>query len=255
MEKKPEAVLSIKNVVKKFGGLTAVNNVNLDVYPNEILGIVGDNGAGKSTLIKMVTGVYPPDSGKIYFENEGIDGKSPQEVRNLGIETIYQDLALVGSLDASANVFLGKEVIRNRFMGSLNIKYMREETKSAMEKLAFNLPDLSRAVGFLSGGQQQGVAITRSIYWGKKFLIMDEPTAALGVKESIRVLNIILEAVQHVKAIIIIAHNIDHVIKVATRVVVMRNASIVSEIDCVKHENKDYLHNEIVAAITGKDFK
>ena len=128
LEKKSEPVLSIRNVTKKFGGLTAVNNVNLDVYPGEILGIVGDNGAGKSTLIKMVTGVYPPDSGKIYFENEGIDGKSPQEVRNLGIETIYQDLALVGSLDASANVFLGKEVIRNRFMGSLNIKYMRKET-------------------------------------------------------------------------------------------------------------------------------
>lgn len=255
MGKKLEAVLSVKNVTKKYDGVTAVDNVNLDVYPNEIVGLVGDNGAGKSTLIKMITGVRSPDSGKIYLENERIDKKTPKEIRNLGIETIYQDLALVGSLDPSANVFLGKEVILNSFLGSLNLRYMRKETKNAMEKLAFNLPDHTRPVSFLSGGQQQGVAITRSIYWGKKFLIMDEPTAALGVNESIKVLNLILETIKHVKAMIIIAHNIDHIIKVATRVVIMRNASIISQIECEEYKNnKDLLHNEIVCAITGKIF-
>lgn len=255
MKENSETIIKVENVTKRFGGVTAVDDVSLDVYPGEIVGLVGDNGAGKSTLIKMISGVLVPDGGRIYLNKTRIDRKRPKEIRELGIETIYQDLAVINNLTASANVFLGKEVIKNNFLGTLNLKYMDNETEKAMKKFAFELPDLHRPVKFLSGGQRQGVAITRAIHWGKKFLIMDEPTAALGVKESSKVLDIILEIIKHVKAIIMIAHNMEHVIKVATRILVMRTGRLVTNVNCKDYVGRsDDLHNEVVQAITGKTY-
>lgn len=247
-----EPVLLVEGVSKHFGGVTAVDNVSVKVFEGEIVGILGDNGAGKSTLIKMISGVYSPNSGKIYLEGKRIDGKSTKEVRDMGIETIYQDLAMADRLDASANVFLGKEVYKNRFFDTLNEKFMAEETIKTLGMLAIQLPNAKRAVGLLSGGQRQGVAITRSIYWGKKFIIMDEPTAALGVNESLKVLELIKQTIKNVKAMIIITHNVEHVIQVAHRAVIMRNSRIVSRINFSDYKDRTVdLHNDIVKGITG----
>lgn len=248
--KKP--IIAIDKVSKHFGGIIAVNEISLEIYPGSIVAIVGDNGAGKSTLIKMISGVYPVDSGKIYFEGTDVTNRSAKEMRNLGIETIYQDLALASNLDSSSNIFLGREPVRNRFFNIIDRKYMREASIKKINEVGFNIPNIRRRVRDLSGGQQQGIAILRAIFWSKKVIIMDEPTAALGVKESEKVMNLIRETIKHVKSIIIIAHNIDHVIKLASRAIVLKNARKVKDISFSDYNGRSTeLHNDIVKAITG----
>lgn len=217
-----EPILSIDNVSKRFGGVLASRNVSLDLYAGEVLALAGDNGAGKSTLIKMIAGVHQPDSGEIRFRGERITNRNPQEVRDLGIETIYQDLALADNLDVGVNIFLGRELMK-KFLGIpiIDRKKMREEAKGALKHLGIALNDLSMPVQFLSGGQRQAIAISRAVYWQAKLIIMDEPTAALGVPEQREVKSLIKKLQAQGVAIILISHNLTDIFDVCDRILVL----------------------------------
>ncbi len=227
-----DTLLRVTNITKRFGGLTAVNDVSLDVNIGEVIGLLGDNGAGKSTLIKMISGVYKPDEGEMFFNGQKAEFSSPREARDIGIETIYQDLALAENLDVGSNIFLGREIL-NSYMGGLiktvNHSRMREEAVKALDRLDIRLPSLTQQVLNLSGGQRQAVAIARSIYWNAKLMIMDEPTAALGVSEQRKVLRLVKTLCNQGVPVIIISHNMQDVFAVATRIVVMRRGKKVGE--------------------------
>ncbi len=227
----PEPALRVEGLTKRFGGLTAVDNVDMAVYPGEVVGLIGDNGAGKSTLIKMISGVYRPDGGKIFLQGRETTFVSPLEARRLGVETIYQDLALCENLDATANIFLGREPMR-RSLGLLKAvdrKHMLAESRSILDRLDIHIPDLRRPIREMSGGQRQAVAIARAVYWNARLMIMDEPTAALGVPEQRKVLHLVHTLREERVPVIIISHNLQDVFAVADRVVVMRRGKKVAE--------------------------
>ena len=187
-------ILEIKSVSKRFGGVQALDNVSMHLGEGEVLALAGDNGAGKSTLIKIVSGVYHPDNGDIIFNNENIQLDNPRFAREKGIETIYQDLALADNLNVGANIFLGREPMTKKFgIPIIDRKFMLSESKKILKNLEINIPEtsLEEPVGKLSGGQRQAVAIGRALYWNAKLLIMDEPTAALGVPEQRNVMELI----------------------------------------------------------------
>jgi ABC-type sugar transport system ATPase subunit len=227
-----QPILELKNVSKYFGGLTALNNVSMQVHPGEVVALLGDNGAGKSTLIKCVSGVYKPDRGTILFNGQNVGNYSPAAIRDLGIETIYQDLALAEQLDVGANVFLGKEKIR-RLFGLLPVtddEYMRREAAKVLDRLDIHIPSLSQKLVRLSGGQRQAVAIARAIYWDAKLVIMDEPTAALGVPEQRKVLGLVRSLRDEGIPVIIISHTMADVMEVADRMLVMLRGRMVADI-------------------------
>jgi ABC-type sugar transport system ATPase subunit len=226
-----EPILRVENITKRFGGLTAVNRVNLEVNPGEVVGLVGDNGAGKSTLIKMVSGVYRPDGGNIFLEDREVTFASPMEARGLGIETIYQDLALCENLDATVNIFLGREPMRRRLgiFSSVNRERMLDESSHVLDKLDIHIPNLKRPIRDMSGGQRQAVAIARAVYWNARVMIMDEPTAALGVAEQRKVLGLVRTLRDHGVPVILISHNMQDVFAVADRIIVMRRGKKVGE--------------------------
>ncbi len=227
-----EPMLSVKGAFKFFGGLTALNNVDFEVYPGEVVALLGDNGAGKSTLIKCISGVYHADEGEITFNGRRITNANPAFVRDLGIQTIYQDLALAENLDVGANVFLGKEK-KKRLLGLIPVTddtYMRNEAKIVLDKLDIHIPSLKQKLVSLSGGQRQAVAIARAIYWEAKLLIMDEPTAALGVPEQRKVLALVKSLREQGIPVIIISHTMQDVMEVADRMVVMRRGKLVANV-------------------------
>lgn len=227
-----DTILRAVNLTKRFGGLVAVDNVSLDVNKGEVIGLVGDNGAGKSTFIKMISGVYQPDNGEIYFNDQKVAFNDPRLARDLGIETIYQDLALAENLDVGSNIFLGREVKKPYLGGlvkTLDRKKMREESATVLDKLDIKIPSLSQKIRNLSGGQRQTVAVARSIYWNAKVMIMDEPTAALGVTEQRKVLILVRTLAGQGVPVIIISHNMQDVFAVADRIVVMRRGKKVGE--------------------------
>jgi ribose transport system ATP-binding protein len=227
-----EPILRAVNLTKHFGGLVAVDNVSLDVNAGEVIGLVGDNGAGKSTFIKMISGVYQPDGGEIYFNGKNVTFDDPRLARDLGIETIYQDLALAENLDVGANIFLGREVKRPYIGGivkTLDRRKMREESASVLDRLDIKIPSLAQQIRNLSGGQRQTVAIARSIYWNAKVMIMDEPTAALGVSEQRKVLTLVRTLSSQGVPVIIISHNMQDVFAVADRIVILRRGRKVGE--------------------------
>ena len=188
-----QPILSVRNVSKAFGAVQALANVSFDVHPGEVVALAGDNGAGKSTIIKAISGVFRHDTGEILLGGEPIDFKTPQEARERGIETIYQDLALADNLSIGENIFLGREPKRRLFgfLPVLDRKAMAEAGKGAMASLDFHVTRLDAPAGAFSGGQRQAIAIGRAIYWNARLVIMDEPTAALGVPEQRRVLALI----------------------------------------------------------------
>lgn len=230
MEKKP--ILSIRNLTKKFGGLTAVDDVDLDIYPGEVVALLGDNGAGKSTLIKCVSGVHGRTSGRVVFQGEDVNFSNPIEARDRGIETIYQDLALANNLDVAGNIFLGREK-EKRFLGglirSLDDKFMLECSAKALESLHVEIPSLKAPIETLSGGQRQAVAIARAVYWDAKLMIMDEPTNNLGVPEQKKVLELIVALRDRGVPVVLISHNLPDVFAVADRLVVMHRGRKVTE--------------------------
>ena len=217
-----EPILTVENVSKRFGGTQASSNLSLEVHEGEVLALAGDNGAGKSTLIKMIAGVHPPDTGEIRFRGKTITHRTPQEVRDLGIETIYQDLALADNLDVGVNIFLGRERMKSVLgLPVLDRKFMREESKGALKHLGIELNDLRMPVRNLSGGQRQAIAISRAVYWQAKLIIMDEPTAALGVPEQREVKSLIKRLQAEGVAIIFISHNLSDIFEVSDRILVL----------------------------------
>ena len=227
-----DPILSIRNVVKRFGGLTAVDHVSWDVFAGEVVGLLGDNGAGKSTLIKCVSGVHPPDEGEIYFQGRLSNFAHPMDARGQGIETIYQDLALANNLDVGANIFLGREMKRRYFGGlvkTLDDRKMLNESAAALQALDIRFPSLTQAIENLSGGQRQAVAIARAVYWDAKLMIMDEPTNNLGVPEQKKVLDLIRRLRDQGVPVILISHTLPDIFAVSDRLMVMHRGRKVTE--------------------------
>lgn len=241
-------VLQARDLQKHFGGLIAVDHVSLEIRSGEVVGLLGDNGAGKSTLIKLISGVYRPDGGQIIFNEEEVAFSSPMEARNRGIETIYQDLALCENLDAVSNIFLGRERVRRRLglLRELDDSYMLEETRKILDQLDIRIPDPLKPIRLLSGGQRQAVAIARAIYWNARLMIMDEPTAALGVVEQQKVLQLVRTLREHRVPVILISHNMQDVFAVADRAIVMRHGKKAGEV-LIEETNS----NEIVGLMVG----
>jgi ABC-type sugar transport system ATPase subunit len=216
-------ILKVQAVSKRFGGVHALENVSLELYPGEVLALAGDNGAGKSTLIKIISGVHHPDEGTIWYSGSEVTFENPQKAREHGIETIYQDLALADNLDVGANVFLGREPLK-RVLGFpvLDRKQMRAQAADALRVLDIQIHRFDLPIRSLSGGQRQAVAIGRAIHWKAKILIMDEPTAALGVPEQRKVIALIKSLKQSGVGVIFISHNLVDIFAVSDRIVVLR---------------------------------
>lgn len=240
-----EEILEVKGIIKRFGGVTAVDDVSLTVNRGEVFGLLGDNGAGKSTLIKIICGAYQPDEGEIFFDGKKIENHNPSNARKIGIETVFQDLALVDPLDIPANIFLGRE-LRNGPFGFLNKKKMEEGSLKLLERLKINIPKLSTSVLSLSGGQRQAIAIARNVYWNAKMVIMDEPTAALGVRERNNVLNIIRTLREQGVTVILISHNMEDVFAVTDHIAIMRRGQMRADLI-----TKETTTEEVVGIITG----
>src|SRR5205814_10069165 len=246
-----QPILQVKDLYKRFGGLVAVDHVSLDMYPGEVIGLLGDNGAGKSTLIKMISGAYKPDGGQILLNGEAISFSTPLEARRRGIETIYQDLALCENLDASANIFLGRERMRHQLgiFRVLHRSYMLRESSQVLDQLDIRIPELRNPISKLSGGQRQAVSIARAVYWKARLMIMDEPTAALGVPEQLKVLELIRTLRGQGVPVILISHNMQDVFAVADRVIVMRRGSKAGERN-ISETNE----NEVVGLMVGAEY-
>ncbi|MBD3309231.1 ATP-binding cassette domain-containing protein [candidate division KSB3 bacterium] len=248
-EQSTTPIITIRDVTKNFGGLTAVNHVNLDIFPGEVTAIVGSNGAGKSTLIKMISGFYKPTSGEMYFKDQPLPVGDPFAVNQLGIETIYQDLALAELLDVPDNIFLGREHYKKRFgLRILDKDYMNTESEKILKKLKISVPFLNRPIRFLSGGQRQGVSISRAIYWNADVIIMDEPTAALGIKEKRQVKDLILDLRNRGVTIIVISHEMSDIFEISDKIVVLLQGRCVA----VKEKHNTDIDEIARLIITGK---
>jgi ABC-type sugar transport system ATPase subunit len=227
-----DPILSVRNLSKRFGGLVAVNQVSWDIYPGEVVALLGDNGAGKSTLIKCISGVYQADDGEVFFRGGRTRFTRPLDALQEGIETIYQDLALANNLDVPANIFLGRET-KLRYLGGLirmlDEPQMLRESKTALDSLQIHFPNLSQPIESLSGGQRQAVAIARAVYWDAKLMIMDEPTNNLGVPEQHKVLELIRRLRDQGVPVILITHTLPDVFAVSDRLMVMHRGRKVTE--------------------------
>jgi len=246
-----EPILTARGLVKKYGRVTALDHADFDLYPGEILAVIGDNGAGKSSMIKALCGAVIPDSGEIRLAGEVVNFRSPIDAREAGIETVYQNLALSPALSIADNMFLGREI---RAGGPLG-RYFRFLDRGAMQKFArdklselglMTIQNINQPVETLSGGQRQGVAVARAAAFARRVIIMDEPTAALGVKESRRVLELILDVKKRGVPIILISHNMPHVFEVADRIHIHRLGRRLAVIDPKKQSMSD-----AVAMMTG----
>jgi fructose transport system ATP-binding protein len=246
-----EPILTARGLVKRYGRVTALDHADFDLYQGEILGVIGDNGAGKSSLIKAISGAAVPDEGEILLNGQRVNFRTPLEARAAGIETVYQNLALSPALSIADNMFLGRELRVPGVMGSM----FRMLDRKAMEKIAreklselglMTIQNINQAVETLSGGQRQGVAVARAAAFGSKVVIMDEPTAALGVKESRRVLELIVDVKRRGLPIVLISHNMPHVFEVCDRIHIHRLGKRL----CVINP-KDYSMADAVAFMTG----
>ncbi len=241
-------ILSCRGLVKRFGGLVAVNGVDLDLAAGEVLALVGDNGAGKSTLVQMISGVFRSDGGEILLDGQRKVFNTPEDARGSGIETIYQDLALCDNLTAADNIFLGREIRRRRFgiLPGIDEPQMREKARAVLDDLHIRIPDLGAPVRTLSGGQRQAVAISRAVYWQARIMIMDEPTAALGVPEQRKVMDLIRMLKGRGVPVILISHNMQDVFEISDRIFVMRRGSKVGDYPTASTDP-----NEVVRAMIG----
>lgn len=243
VQQKPETVLEVANLHKWFGGLHALDDVSFSVRRGESVGLVGDNGAGKSTLLKTLSGVHEPTEGRIVLEGSEVKLGSPTVARSHGVETVYQDLALIGRFTIAENFFLGRELRR---FGLLRKRAMRNATDEALRALDVRVPFANRRVSKMSGGQRQAVAIARGAYWGRKMLLLDEPTAALGVRESGEVLRLLDGLKEGGITTILVTHNIDHLWHVCDRILVLRRGRLVADV-----AKSEVTPAEVVGHITG----
>jgi simple sugar transport system ATP-binding protein len=244
-----EALLEARGIVKSFGRVQALRGASFTVHPGEVVALIGDNGAGKSTMVKTLSGVHVPDDGEILFEGRPVQLSSPVAARELGIETVYQDLALAPDLESSANLFLGREATRPGLLGRLGFidkAAMRRRTHEAFEQLGVGVQDPTAAVATLSGGQRQGVAVARAVTWAGKVVFMDEPTAALGVVQTRNVLDLIMRVRDTGLAVVLISHNMPEVMEVSDRVEVLRLGERVA-----RFTTADTSMEELVGAMTG----
>jgi fructose transport system ATP-binding protein len=243
-----DIVLKTEGLTKYYGGVHALENANFELRQGEHVAIMGDNGAGKSTFVRQITGVEQPTRGKIIFHGQELSFKGPLDAREAGIETVFQNLALADDLDVPSNLFLGREKIRFNLgpFSILDMKSMREATRKALERTAVKIPNLSNTIRNMSGGQRQCVAIARTATFASKLIIMDEPTAALGVQETAQVENIVKTLKANGEPLIIISHNMRQVFDLADRIVVFRRGRIVANL-----RKKDTSGEDIVSYITG----
>ena len=239
----PAPVLSMTGVSKRFGAVQALKDVEFSVEAGEVVALVGDNGAGKSTLVKAIAGVYTPDEGEVVFDGSPVEITSPAQAQELGIATVFQDLALCDNLDVVSNLYLGSEVVRNRARGEVT---MEKESWRLLRELSAKIPSVRIPVASLSGGQRQTVAIARSLLGKPKVVMLDEPTAALGVAQTAEVLNLVERLRENGLGVILISHNMSDVMAVADRVVVLRLGRNNGEFRV-----SDTNVQEIIAAITG----
>ena len=236
-------ILELAGVHKWFGGLHALDDIGFTIRQGEAVGLVGDNGAGKSTLLKTISGVHEPSEGTIAIQGRQVTLDSPAAARRQGIETVYQDLALIGRFNISENFFLGRELRR---FGFLRKRQMQRETDEALARLDVRVPFHNRKVSKMSGGQRQAVAIARGAYWGRSMLLLDEPTAALGVRESAEVLQLLDGLKASGLTMVLVTHNIDHLWHVCDRILVLRRGRLVADL-----AKSDVTPAEVVAHITG----
>jgi D-xylose transport system ATP-binding protein len=243
------AVLSVSGVTKRFGAIVAVDEVSFDLARGEILAVLGDNGAGKSTLIKCISGAHRLDTGAIHVDGEPAHIRTPADARRHGIETVYQDLALFDELDVASNLFAGREIASSRgpaWAGWVNSRRMRQQARETLDNLAVTVPTLRASVKLLSGGQRQAIAVARAVQFATKVVILDEPTAALGIRETRNVLRMIRTLPERGVSVILISHNLDHVSEIADRAIVIRRGRKVGE---ARPEASG--HEEIVSMIVG----
>ena len=240
-----QPALALGGIRKSFGGIVAIEGLSLELFPGQIMALVGDNGAGKSTLIKIIAGVHQPDAGTIEVGGTAATFANPTAARDEGIEVVYQDLALVNQQPVYMNMFLGRELGRGP-LGLLDRKKMAAETKKLLAELDVQVPSVHRPVWDMSGGQRQGVAIARATHWARKLILLDEPTAALGVAETAKVEQLILKLRERKLAILIVSHNLDQVFRLADRICVLRRG-----VQMGVHDAKETSKNRIVELITG----
>jgi fructose transport system ATP-binding protein len=244
-------VLEARGLSKAFGPVQALIGVNFSLNPAEVVGIVGDNGAGKSTFIKILAGAVTPDAGRIAVDGRVVTFHDPLDARRAGIETVYQDLAVVPLLDIAANLFLGREEIITgpiSFLRILNKRAMRRHAMENISVLKIGIKSVRQSVGTLSGGQRQGVAVARAVAWSRKIVILDEPTAALGVQESRGVLELIKRVRSHGLSVILISHNMPHVFEVTDRIFVLRHGVHVGTV-----RTSETSYEQVVRLITGAE--
>jgi simple sugar transport system ATP-binding protein len=243
------SLLEARGIHKSYGRVRALRGADFDVGRGEVVALVGDNGAGKSTLIKVLSGIHAADAGEIRFEDEPVSVPTPEAARELGIETVYQDLALAPDLDPAANLFLGREILRPGPLGWLGIldkQAMRRRTSEAFSSLGVGLQSTDVPVATLSGGQRQGVAVSRAVTWASKIVIMDEPTAALGVVQTRKVLDLIRRVRDSGLSVVLISHNMPEVFEVADRIEVLRLGERVASFKAA-----DVSMEDVVRAMTG----
>ncbi len=222
------ALVEMRGIHKRYGGVQALAGADFTIYPREIHALVGDNAAGKSSLIKTLSGAAPADEGQILFEGRSISIREPRHAKALGIETVYQDLALADNLDIPANIFLGRELMCSGLASPfMNLRRMRDEAGRLLGRLKIRIPDLNQKVRTLSGGQRQCVGIARSVYFNARVIILDEPTAALGVEETRKVLELVREMREQGLAVVMISHNLAHVFDLCDRISVMKTGTVV----------------------------
>ena len=248
MNNAAEPLLDVRNLSKNFAAVQALKDFSMVVRPGEVVALAGDNGAGKTTLIKAISGVYKPSSGEIRLRGEPVSFATPQEARDKGIETIYQDLALADNLSIGANIFLGREPMRKAFgfLPVLDRKKMADAAKSTMALLDFHVNRMEAPVSNFSGGQRQAVAIGRAVYWNAQILIMDEPTAALGVPEQRKVISLIHQLKAQGRGVIFISHNLQDIFAVSDRIVVLRRG-----VQAGERKISETTHDEVVKLMVG----
>jgi simple sugar transport system ATP-binding protein len=243
-----QPLLEVHSLSKHFGAVRALHEVSMMVHPGEVVALAGDNGAGKTTLVKAISGVYRQSAGEIKLRGETVDFSTPQEARDKGIETIYQDLALADNLSIGANIFLGREPMRKAFgfLPVLDRKKMAEAAKKTMALLDFHVSRMEAPVSNFSGGQRQAVAIGRAVYWNAQILIMDEPTAALGVPEQRKVISLIHQLKAQGRGVIFISHNLQDIFAVSDRIIVLRRG-----IKAGERKISETTHDEVVKLMVG----
>lgn len=243
-----EPLLEVRHLSKNFGAVQALKELSMSVHAGEVVALAGDNGAGKTTLIKAISGVYKPSGGEILLKGDPVSFSTPQEARDQGIETIYQDLALADNLSIGANIFLGREPMRKLFgfLPVLDRRRMAEAARQTMSLLDFHVSRLDAPVSNFSGGQRQAVAIGRAVFWNAQILIMDEPTAALGVPEQRKVIQLIHQLKAQGRGVIFISHNLQDIFAVSDRIVVLRRGVLAGE-----RRIAETNHDEVVKLMVG----